>query len=183
MNIYTILLRTGAKIWLQLFKISATKLFISRGTKQIPANPVQTWLKIRVSYKNQRSIIFLSLRRSDELPSQLYLQPNEYLANRIIQMSPEGTRFLKPVTMDIPHFAVLQGKRRELIVLTCNHGHSHWKDHTHPLMEEKEGKGLFQSLFFFGGGSGRSPSGLYGSFLGNVQEIFNWGKCLNTFLY
>lgn len=66
-------------------------------------------------------------------------------------MSPEGTQFLKAVTMEIPHFAVLEGKRRELIVLTCNHGHSHWKEHTHPLMKDEEGKnrGGFTFAIYF----------------------------------
>ena len=43
-------------------------------------------------------------------------------------MSPEGTQFLKPVTMEIPHLVALRNKERELLVMKYDGRHSKWME-------------------------------------------------------
>ena len=87
----------------------------------------------------EREILSLTFFRCSNVPNLPQLNPNESLASRIVQMSPEGTQFLKPVILEIPHFASLRGKERELIVLRCNSGHSHWREHVSALIDEDQG--------------------------------------------
>ncbi|XP_012059295.1 PREDICTED: ankyrin-2-like [Atta cephalotes] len=56
------------------------------------------------------------------------LMEGEALATRIIEMGPVGARFLGPVLIDIPHFASVRGKEREIIVLRSENGET-WKEH------------------------------------------------------
>ncbi|XP_039677687.1 ankyrin-2b isoform X15 [Perca fluviatilis] len=52
----------------------------------------------------------------------------EGLASRIIEVGPSGAQFLGPVIVEIPHFAALRGKERELVILRSEGGES-WKEH------------------------------------------------------
>ncbi|XP_032989497.1 ankyrin-2 isoform X47 [Rhinolophus ferrumequinum] len=52
----------------------------------------------------------------------------EGLASRLIEVGPSGAQFLGPVIVEIPHFAALRGKERELVVLRSENGDS-WKEH------------------------------------------------------
>ncbi|XP_028284806.1 uncharacterized protein LOC114450699 isoform X17 [Parambassis ranga] len=52
----------------------------------------------------------------------------EGLASRIIEVGPSGAQFLGPVIVEIPHFAALRGKERELVILRSETGES-WKEH------------------------------------------------------
>ncbi|XP_036159152.1 ankyrin-2 isoform X22 [Myotis myotis] len=52
----------------------------------------------------------------------------EGLASRLIEVGPSGAQFLGPVIVEIPHFAALRGKERELVVLRSESGDS-WKEH------------------------------------------------------
>ncbi|XP_040607805.1 ankyrin-2 isoform X44 [Mesocricetus auratus] len=52
----------------------------------------------------------------------------EGLASRLVEVGPSGAQFLGPVIVEIPHFAALRGKERELVVLRSENGDS-WKEH------------------------------------------------------
>ncbi|KAK5623008.1 hypothetical protein CRENBAI_021157 [Crenichthys baileyi] len=52
----------------------------------------------------------------------------EGLASRVIEVGPSGAQFLGPVIVEIPHFASLRGKERELVILRSETGES-WKEH------------------------------------------------------
>ncbi|XP_014062042.2 ankyrin-2b isoform X8 [Salmo salar] len=56
------------------------------------------------------------------------LNEGESLVSRILQLGPPGTKFLGPVLVEIPHFAALRGKERELVILRSETGES-WKEH------------------------------------------------------
>lgn len=45
-------------------------------------------------------------------------------------MSPSSVRFDGPILLEVPHFASIHGRDREVITLRCDHGDS-WK--AHPL--------------------------------------------------
>ncbi|XP_042326247.1 ankyrin-2 [Sceloporus undulatus] len=52
----------------------------------------------------------------------------EGLASRLIEVGPSGAQFLGPVIVEIPHFAALRGKERELVILRSENG-DNWKEH------------------------------------------------------
>ncbi|XP_023247332.1 ankyrin-2-like isoform X2 [Copidosoma floridanum] len=56
------------------------------------------------------------------------LMEGESLATRVIEMGPVGASFLGPVLIDIPHFASVAGKEREIIILRSENGET-WKEH------------------------------------------------------
>ncbi|XP_011300943.1 ankyrin-2 isoform X1 [Fopius arisanus] len=56
------------------------------------------------------------------------LMEGEALATRIIEMGPVGASFLGPVLIDVPHFASVTGKDREIIILRSENGET-WKEH------------------------------------------------------
>ncbi|XP_015983090.2 ankyrin-3 isoform X9 [Rousettus aegyptiacus] len=67
--------------------------------------------------------------------SKLHLPTNpppvnegESLVSRILQLGPQGTKFIGPVIVEIPHFGSMRGKERELIVLRSENGET-WKEH------------------------------------------------------
>ncbi|XP_060272730.1 ankyrin-2 isoform X30 [Ovis aries] len=60
----------------------------------------------------------------------------EGLASRLIEVGPSGAQFLGPVIVEIPHFAALRGKERELVVLRSENGDS-WKEHYCEYTEEE----------------------------------------------
>ncbi|XP_033612105.1 ankyrin-2 isoform X31 [Fukomys damarensis] len=64
------------------------------------------------------------------------LNEGESLVSRILQLGPPGTKFLGPVIVEIPHFAALRGKERELVVLRSENGDS-WKEHFCEYMEDE----------------------------------------------
>ena len=43
-------------------------------------------------------------------------------------MGPAGARFLGPVVIEVPHFASLRGKEREIVVLRSDNGET-WREH------------------------------------------------------
>ena len=67
------------------------------------------------------------------------LSVNEALVSRVVQLSPVGTQFLKPVVFEIPHFAALKGNQRELVALTCS-GQESWREHGTYMVDEEQGK-------------------------------------------
>ncbi|XP_064199734.1 ankyrin-2b isoform X30 [Anguilla rostrata] len=64
------------------------------------------------------------------------LNEGESLVSRILQLGPPGTKFLGPVIVEIPHFAALRGKERELVILRSECGES-WKEHHCEHTEEE----------------------------------------------
>ncbi|OCT97136.1 hypothetical protein XELAEV_18009359mg, partial [Xenopus laevis] len=64
------------------------------------------------------------------------LNEGESLVSRILQLGPPGTKFLGPVIVEIPHFAALRGKERELVILRSENG-DNWKEHFCEFTEEE----------------------------------------------
>ncbi|XP_026688332.1 ankyrin-3-like [Diaphorina citri] len=60
---------------------------------------------------------------------------SEALASRILELGPAGAKFLGPVIIEVPHFASLRNKERELIILRSDDG-STWKEHKLDASEE-----------------------------------------------
>ncbi|XP_046744118.1 uncharacterized protein LOC124410039 isoform X2 [Diprion similis] len=60
------------------------------------------------------------------------LMEGEALATRIVEMGPVGATFLGPVLIDVPHFASVRGKDREIIILRSENGET-WKEHDNAL--------------------------------------------------
>ncbi|KAI4470519.1 ankyrin repeat and protein kinase domain-containing protein [Holotrichia oblita] len=63
------------------------------------------------------------------------LMEGEALASRVLELGPVGAKFLGPVIIEVPHFASLRGKQREIIVLRSDNGET-WKEHTLEANEE-----------------------------------------------
>uniref|UniRef100_A0A4W3I3L2 Ankyrin 2 n=1 Tax=Callorhinchus milii TaxID=7868 RepID=A0A4W3I3L2_CALMI len=60
----------------------------------------------------------------------------EGLTSRLIEVGPSGAQFLGPVIVEIPHFAAVRGKERELVVLRSETGEI-WKEHQCEYTEEE----------------------------------------------
>ncbi|KAI1291714.1 Ankyrin-2 [Halotydeus destructor] len=63
------------------------------------------------------------------------LMEGEACASRILEMGPAGARFLGPVVIEVPHFASLRGREREIIVLRSDNGET-WREHTVDASDE-----------------------------------------------
>ena len=59
----------------------------------------------------------------------------EAIASRILELGPAGAKFLGPVIIEVPHFASLRGKEREIVILRSDNGEN-WKEHTLEATEE-----------------------------------------------
>ena len=81
----------------------------------------------------------------------------EAIASRILELGPAGAKFLGPVILEVPHFASLRGKEREIVILRSDNGEN-WKEHTLEATEEavqevlqdsfdEGGESLFYTLF------------------------------------
>ncbi|KAA3680037.1 ankyrin [Paragonimus westermani] len=57
------------------------------------------------------------------------LNDSEGLACRIIELGPYPCTFNTPVLLEIPHFASLRGRQRELVVLRSDNGET-WREHS-----------------------------------------------------
>lgn len=64
----------------------------------------------------------------DKLAHPPPLSEGEALASRILEMSPHGVQFLGPVILEVPHFASLRGREREIVILRSDDG-QHWREH------------------------------------------------------
>ncbi|KAL9903848.1 uncharacterized protein ACN2A1_004504 isoform 1-T1 [Glossina fuscipes fuscipes] len=56
------------------------------------------------------------------------LMEGEALASRVLELGPVSTKFIGPVIMEVPHFASLRGKEREIIILRSDNGET-WREH------------------------------------------------------
>lgn len=66
--------------------------------------------------------------KKEKLPAPLRLSEGEALASRILEMGPAGAKFLGPVILEVPHFASLRGREREIVILRSDDG-KFWKEH------------------------------------------------------
>lgn len=62
------------------------------------------------------------------------LMEGEACASKIMEVGPAGAKFLGPVLIEVPHFASLRGKEREIIILRSDSGEV-WREH---LVEQDE---------------------------------------------
>lgn len=56
------------------------------------------------------------------------LMEGEACASKIMEVGPAGAKFLGPVLIEVPHFASLRGKEREIIILRSDTGEV-WREH------------------------------------------------------
>ncbi|XP_044251362.1 ankyrin-3 isoform X2 [Drosophila takahashii] len=63
------------------------------------------------------------------------LMEGEALVSRILEMSPVDGVFLRPITIEVPHFGTLRENEREIIILRSDNGES-WREHN--LYESEE---------------------------------------------
>ena len=75
---------------------------------------------------------------------KLYL--NEGLVSRIVEISPQGMQFLKPITLEVPHFGSLRRRERELLVLRSDQDSDFWREHV-STRALSEGRFMFYVLF------------------------------------
>ncbi|XP_077968873.1 uncharacterized protein LOC120344592 isoform X2 [Styela clava] len=63
------------------------------------------------------------------VPSNLPIfNEGESPASKVLQMGPKNTKFYGPVAIEIPHFANLHGKEREIMVIRSDDGET-WREH------------------------------------------------------
>ena len=53
---------------------------------------------------------------------------HEARACRIISLAPNAVKFIKPVALEVPHFASLRNGERELLILSSFDGGQNWKE-------------------------------------------------------
>lgn len=51
------------------------------------------------------------------------------MASRVLELGPVGAKFLGPVVMEVPHFASLRGKEREILIMRSDNGET-WREHS-----------------------------------------------------
>lgn len=56
------------------------------------------------------------------------LMEGEALASRVLELGPVAAKFIGPVVMEVPHFASLRGKEREIVILRSDNGET-WREH------------------------------------------------------
>ncbi|XP_052069483.1 uncharacterized protein LOC127708564 isoform X45 [Mytilus californianus] len=81
----------------------------------------------------------------EKLNHPLPLNEGEALASRILEMGPVGTKFLGNIVLEVPHFASLRGKEREIKILRSNNGEK-WDEHPIVASDEAVNKALEQSM-------------------------------------
>ncbi|XP_071829455.1 uncharacterized protein [Apostichopus japonicus] len=64
------------------------------------------------------------------------LNDGETMVSRILEMGPATEKFLRPVLLEVPHFASLRGNEREIVVLRSDNGES-WREHSLGATEEE----------------------------------------------
>uniref|UniRef100_A0A7E4ZXG1 ANK_REP_REGION domain-containing protein n=1 Tax=Panagrellus redivivus TaxID=6233 RepID=A0A7E4ZXG1_PANRE len=66
--------------------------------------------------------------RKEKLAHPPPLSEGEALASRVLEMGPHNAKFLGPVILEVPHFASLREREREIVILRSDDG-QHWKEH------------------------------------------------------
>ncbi|XP_062581043.1 ankyrin-2-like isoform X28 [Saccostrea cucullata] len=85
------------------------------------------------------------LIKKDKLIHPIPLNEGEALASRIIEMGPVATKFLGRIVIEIPHFASLRGKEREIKILRSNNGEK-WEEHPIAATDDAVQKALHESM-------------------------------------
>ncbi|XP_056019552.1 ankyrin-2-like isoform X15 [Ostrea edulis] len=85
------------------------------------------------------------LIKKDKLIHPIPLNEGEALAARIIEMGPVATKFLGRIVIEIPHFASLRGKEREIKILRSNNGEK-WEEHSVVATDDAVQKALHESM-------------------------------------
>jgi len=76
------------------------------------------------------------IRNHQKVPMpKLYM--NEGLVNRLIEVSPQGMQFLKPITFEVPHFGSLRKRERELLLLRSDPDADFWREHVSTNMSSE----------------------------------------------
>merc|ERR1719232_2138070 len=73
--------------------------------------------------------------KKDKLIHPPPLMEGEAIASRVLELGPAGAKFLGPVIIEVPHFASLRGREREIVILRSDNGDT-WKEHTLEATEE-----------------------------------------------
>merc|ERR1712223_1102092 len=73
--------------------------------------------------------------KKDKLVHPPPLMEGEAVASRILELGPSGAKFLGPVIIEVPHFAALRGKEREIVILRSDNGET-WREHTLEATED-----------------------------------------------
>ena len=73
--------------------------------------------------------------KKDKLIHPPPLMEGEAIASRVLELGPAGAKFLGPVIIEVPHFASLRGREREIVILRSDNGET-WKEHTLEATEE-----------------------------------------------
>ena len=68
----------------------------------------------------------------------LKLSVNESIVSHVLHLAPEGTQFLKPVILEVPHHALMSDKSRELVVLRYVSSSFSWQEHTSTIIDDTE---------------------------------------------
>lgn len=88
--------------------------------------------------------------RKEKLTVPPPLNEGEALAARILELGPQQNKFLGPVIIEIPHYASLRGKEREILILRNDTGEK-WIEHailtTDNAIEDALGCPIEQSIF------------------------------------
>ena len=79
--------------------------------------------------------LFPRYLKKDKLIHPPPLMEGEAIASRVLELGPAGAKFLGPVIIEVPHFASLRGKEREIVILRSDNGES-WREHTLEATEE-----------------------------------------------
>merc|ERR1719211_94861 len=73
--------------------------------------------------------------KKDKLIHPPPLMEGEAIASRILELGPSGAKFLGPVIIEVPHFAALRGKEREIVILRSDNGET-WREHSLEATED-----------------------------------------------
>merc|ERR1711971_907566 len=73
--------------------------------------------------------------KKDKLIHPPPLMEGEAIASRVLELGPSGAKFLGPVIIEVPHFASLRGKEREIVILRSDNGET-WREHTLEATED-----------------------------------------------
>ncbi|XP_052685795.1 uncharacterized protein LOC128165370 isoform X38 [Crassostrea angulata] len=85
------------------------------------------------------------LIKKDKLIHPIPIGEGEALAARIIEMGPVATKFLGRIVIEIPHFASLRGKEREIKIMRSNNGDK-WEEHSIVASDDAVQKALSESM-------------------------------------
>nr|CAH8871646.1 unnamed protein product [Trichobilharzia regenti] len=72
--------------------------------------------------------IVCRLVHPERMNSPPIMNDGDGLACRLIEIGPTGIRFASPILLEVPHYAFLTGKHREIVILRSDNGET-WKEH------------------------------------------------------